>query len=165
MPGRKVLICAGLVLAGAASAVLAETMYARTSAQVRAEKSLSSGVVVGLEQGDAVEVLDKADRHYRVRVGNKEGWVYYNKLSEERPEDVATLLSAGARTGGVQLTEVEAGGALRGLAPVAKLYALDVEAPDWAVQAVDNMQRLQFSQKELDDFAREGHLGEYAEVK
>ena len=145
-----------------ASAALAETMYARTSVSVRAGRTLSSPVVAGLKQGDRVEVRGKEGRHYKVLVGGKEGWVYYNKLAEKRPEDVAALL--GAEPGRpMTLTELEAGGALRGLSPMAEDYAKGANMPEWVTGAVEQMQELTISAEELDAFAREGRLGEYGE--
>jgi len=137
-------------------------MYARTSATVRADKTLSAPVVATLKQGDAVTVKAKEGTHYRVSVGGKEGWIYYNKLAEHKPEDVAALLSAGP-TRPIVLTELEAGGALRGLSPMAENYAKSADIPQWAVQAVENMQGLGITAQDLDSFAREGGLGEYGE--
>jgi len=163
MRGRVLVAGLALALVGVASLAFAETMYARTSVKVRAEKKLSSDVVAELEQGDPVQTLQKLGRHYRVRIGEKEGWVYYNKLTAEQPEDLTLLLTGATGTVEVELTEIEAGGALRGLSPMAKKYAENEDIPAWALQAVENMQSLKLSDKELDAFAREGGLGEYGE--
>ena len=145
-----------------ASPVFAQTMYARTAATVRADKKLSAPVVASLKQGDAVTVRVKEGSHYKVSVGGKEGWIYYNKLAEHKPEDVAALLGADpARP--IVLTELEAGGALRGLSPMAENYAKGADIPEWATQAVENMQGLGITAEELESFAREGRLGEYGE--
>lgn len=160
---RRAIRVAAVLTLVAASAVVAETMYARTSAVVRADKGLSAPVVAELNQGDAVDVLEKDGFHYRVSAVGKEGWLYYNKLAEQKPEDVAALLGADpARP--IELAEMEAGGALRGLSPLAEEYAKRAKnIPKWAARAVDQMQGLKITRKDLEAFAREGRLGEYGE--
>ena len=159
----KVSACLAVVLAFTfASPVLAQTMYARTAATVRADKTLSAPVVATLKQGDAVTVKAEEGRHYKVSVGGKEGWIYYNKLAGKKPENVAVLLSADPGRP-IVLTELEAGGALRGLSPMAENYAKSADIPQWAVQAVESMQGRVITAEDLDSFAREGRLGEYGE--
>jgi hypothetical protein len=165
MNRRNALLLAAVIFLVGAPRLRAEVMYARTTTQVRSDRSLSSDVVITLRQGDAVNVLEQQGKHYRVRVGNREGWVYYNKLAKEMPEDVATLLAVRSGADGVRLTETEAGGALRGLAPTATKYAEGAQAPQWAVRCVEEMQEMRVTPKELDAFAREGRLGEYGEEK
>jgi len=160
---RKSLLLIAVLLTAAASSALGEVMYARTTAEVRAGRTLSALSVARLQQGDAVNVLERAGNYYRVSVGGKEGWVYYNKLAAQKPEDVAALLALSPSAGAVSLAEIEAGGALRGLSPTAQNYARQAALPDWAVRAVERAQALSVSDRELAAFAREGRLGEYGE--
>jgi len=156
------LIAAGLFLA-LAPAIHAKTMYARTSTEVRSDKTLSAQVVARLNQGDAVAVLEQSGQHYRVSAGGKEGWVYFNKLADEKPEDITEAL-ASASGSGMELTETQAGGALRGLSPAAEKYAASAtDIPKWARQAVEDMQARRPAPKDLNEFARAGRLGEYGE--
>ncbi|MBS3761913.1 MAG: SH3 domain-containing protein [Planctomycetes bacterium] len=143
----------------------ARTMYTRTAAELRGGTSLGASVVVRLEQGAAVEVLERSGDYYRVSAGAEEGWIYFNKLAEEKPEDIEAILSGGASGEGVELAELEAGGALRGLSPAAEKYADSAEIPDWAVQAVEEMQARKVGPEEIEKFAREGRLGEYGQEK
>jgi hypothetical protein len=46
---------------------------------------------------------------------------------------------------------------------MAENYAKSADIPQWAVQAVENMQGLGITAQDLDSFAREGGLGEYGE--
>ncbi len=158
-----VLLASTLLFLVSSPALAAETMYARTSARVRADRTLSAAVVARLEQGDAVTVLGRSGRHYRVVFAGRGGWVYYNTRAEEKPEDIASLLAAGPATAGMELTELAAGGALRGLSPATQSYARGANVPHWAIQAVEQMQSLRIAPQELDAFAREGGLGEYGE--
>lgn len=145
------------------SAALGKTMYARLAVSVRSDRSLSAKVVAKLKQGQAVEVVGKERRHYKVRVAGQVGWVYYNKLAEEKPEDVAALLAGAPAGGAIELSELEAGGALRGLSPMAEGYAASRNIPAWAVQAVEQMQALKVTVEELDEFMKAGGLGEFGE--
>lgn len=154
---------AALVLALGALPALAEVMYARFSTPVRSARSLGAAALGTLEQGEAVQVVARDGRYYRLLYGGKTGWVYFNKLASDKPEDVASALGGGLATGGFELTELEAGGALRGLSPMAESYARTAEVPQWAVQAVEQMQQRGISPAELEDFQKEGRLGEYGE--
>ncbi len=158
---RFPLVIAALI--AVASAGFAETMYARSSTEVRAARALSAAVVARLKQGDAVTVVERVRRHYKVSVGGKVGWIYYNKLAKQKPENVAALLAGGPTAGAIELTELQAGGALRGLSPMAEKYAEGANLPDWTLQAVEDMQSRKITDTELDDFSREGRLGEYGE--
>jgi len=152
-----------LALALTALPVLAGTMYARFSTPVRAERSLGAATLGTLKQGEAVEKLDRAGNYYKVSYKGRTGWVYYNKLTHDKPEDVASLLGGLGTGGGITLTELEAGGALRGLSPMAEDYAASRDVPKWAIQAVEDMQARTVSPEEMDRFEREGGLGEYGE--
>ena len=151
-----------LFLLGAAAAYGA-TMYARSSAVVRSERKLGAEVVARLRQGDAVETLGQQGRYYKVLVDGKTGWIYFNKLADDKPEDVASLLGSGAGAGAIDLTELEAGGALRGLTPMAENYIKASQLPQWVVKALESMQSLKIEQRDLEEFQREGRLGEYGE--
>lgn len=146
-----------------AAPVFAATMYARLSAPVRAGTGLSAGTLGSLRQGEAVETLGREGRYYRVRYQGKTGYVYYNKLAEQKPEDVSSLLGAGPAAGGIELSELEAGGALRGLSPMAQNYVAGSDVPEWAVQAVESMQGRAITAEMLEEFQRAGGLGEYGE--
>ncbi len=159
---QPLVVASVLFLLGAAAAYGA-TMYARSSAVVRSERKLGAQVVVRLRQGDAVETLARQGRYYKVLVSGKTGWIYFNKLAEDKPEDIASLLGSGAAAGAIDLTELEAGGALRGLSPMADNYIKASRLPSWVVQALESMQSLKIEQGEFEEFQREGRLGEYGE--
>lgn len=146
-----------------AAPVLAETMYARFSTPVRSGRGLSAQTLGKLAQGEAVEVLGRAGNYFRVSYRGKPAYVYYNKLADEKPEDISALLGAGFAAEGIELTELEAGGALRGLSPMAENYAQASQVPEWAVAAVEAMQGRVVTADELEGFQREGRLGEYGE--
>ena len=117
---RKTL--AVLIFLSLATPALAGTMYARFSAPVRSGRGLSAGILGRLEQGDPVDVQAREGRYYRISYKGKAAYIYYNKLAKEKPEDISDLLG-GAGSGGIELTEIKAGGAIRGLSPMAENYA------------------------------------------
>ena len=157
---KLIWLAAALVSAAVANA---EIMYARFPTAVRSDRSLGARTLKRLKQGDAVNAVARQGRYYRVLVDGQEGWVYYNKLTDKKPEDVAALLSSGPAGGGLVLSELEAGGALRGLSRSAERYIAARNIPQWAQQAVEQMQTLRPSTSELEAFMREGRLGEYGE--
>ncbi|KPK62245.1 MAG: hypothetical protein AMK73_06420 [Planctomycetes bacterium SM23_32] len=162
MRWRKTAGWAAVLIALAAVPVLADTMYARFSAPVRAERTLGAETLGTLSQGDAVQVTGREGSYYRVNYRGRAGWVYFNKLAGEKPEDVTGLLG-GLGGEGIRLTELEAGGALRGLSPMAESYAKAADVPRWAVDAVEAMQGRTITARQLEEFQREGGLGEYGE--
>jgi len=147
----------------AAAPAMAETMYARFSAPVRSGRTLRATTIGTLKQGEAVEVAAREGRYFRVQYRGQSGYVYYNKLAEQKPEDVAALLGGAPGAGGIELAELEAGGALRGLSPMAQDYVEAADVPAWAVQAVESMQAVEVTLQQLEAFQRQGRLGEYGE--
>ncbi len=140
-----------------------QTMYARFTTPVRSGMALSSTTVGTLQQGQAVQVDGRDGNYFKVTIDGQPGYVYYNKLDNKKPEDVATLLAAAPASQGLQLTEMEAGGALRGLSPMAEDYATSAKIPQWAKDAVEQMQARQVTLQEMDAFQRAGGLGEYGQ--
>lgn len=152
-----------LVLGALPAAAVGEVMYARTSAPVRAARTLGAATLATLAQAEAVQVTGRETGYFRVSYRGQVGWVYFNKLTLQRPENVSALLSRGLPGGAIKLTELEAGGALRGLSPMAENYAREAAAPAWAVKAVEDMQGRAVTPGELERFQQEGGLGEYAQ--
>jgi uncharacterized protein YgiM (DUF1202 family) len=164
-PMRRMTVAAAVVALCCLTALpaLGQTMYARFMTPVRTGRALSSPTIGTLQQGEAVEVTGKEDNYLKVLYQGQPGYVYYNKLDTQKPEDVSALLSAEPGGQGLQLSAMEAGGALRGLAPMAENYASAADIPPWAKQAVEQMQARQVTLQEIDAFERAGHLGEYSE--
>jgi len=159
---RSASVCLVLLLVLSGSAATAETMYARFTAPVRSGRTLGAATIGKLTQGEAVQVVGKAGRYYQVVYRGRTGWVYFNKLSSEKPEDVAALLGGGLSASGFQLENPETGGALRGLAPMAEDYLRGGKVPAWAAVELEKMQQRRITAEELEAFQREGGLGEYA---
>ncbi len=159
---RRMLPIAVLWMLTAVVPAMASTMYARFSAPVRSGTAFSATTLGMLQQGEAIQVVGRENSYYRVSYRDQAGYVYFNKLTAQKPQDVAALLGGSGVSDGIQLTELEAGGALRGLSPMAEKYAASGEVPGWAVQAVEDMQGRHIDMSDLEAFQREGGLGEYA---
>ncbi len=159
----KALLCLLALLALTALPVLAETMYARFSAPVRSDRTLRATTLGTLEQAEPIEVAGREGRYFKVSYKGDTGWVYFNKLSTEKPEDVAALLGGGFGAEGIVLTDQEAGGALRGLSRMTEDYARSSDIPPWALRAVEQMQARSISDRDLELFQEDGKLGEYGE--
>ncbi len=153
-----------LLLAALAAPAWGETMYARASTPVRSAAGLTGTTVATLQQGQAVTVRGREGSYYRIAFPGGSGYVFHNRLSADRPEDIAGLLSRRPAARGLELSELEAGGALRGLSPMAENYAAAEDLPEWAVEAVRSMQERAVTPQELEEFQREGRLGEYGEA-
>ncbi len=159
--------CLAAFVAGPASA---ETLYAQKGqVKVTIDKSPLSKAVATLETGDAVEVLEKSDRHYKVRAPNgKSGWVFKFKLSDEKPGggkggSGALSLLTGEST--IAAREARSGGSIRGLKEASGAYATYAKnkkiVPAHKL-AVDRMDQLTITREELIQFQREGSVGEFA---
>lgn len=157
------LCLTALALMSLATAASAKTMYARTRTKVRDGTRLSSQVIGELAQGDAVQTQGMVGKYYKVLFGGNVGYVYHNKLTEDKPEDIAVALARDPATRALKLAELETGGAMRGLSKTGMKYADKAHIPQWARNSVDQMRARAISAEHLEAFARSGRLGEYAE--
>ncbi len=162
-----IVLLVGCLAAFAAGPVSAETMYAQKGqVKVTEDKSPLSKAVATLEAGDPVEVLEKSDRHYKVRAPNgKSGWVFKFKLSDEKPGggkggSGALSLLTGEST--IAAREARSGGSIRGLKEVSEAYAKNKKIDPAHKLAVDRMDQLVITRDEMIQFQKEGSVGEFA---
>lgn len=118
------------------------------------------------------------------------GWVYFNKVVDEAPKDVSDQLAFG---GGITTSDLETSGSIRGLTKASQAYArkMTAEEREKASQDIHRIQsfplnlkdfdanrngnldrdelqkaneaRTQWISQRLDQFLKDGKLGEYAE--
>ena len=168
MRGVKMsLILGGLFVLGWGGVVQAETLYAKKPAiKVTAEKSAMSTAVATLAMGDAVEVLEKSGRTYRVKLSNgKTGWVFKFTLSADKP-------SGGGRKGGlfaglsggssISAREARSGGSIRGLKKTSEEYVKTKNIDPSHMQSVEKMEQRTIPPKRLRQFKQRGKLGEFS---
>jgi uncharacterized protein YgiM (DUF1202 family) len=148
-----------------ATAAFAETMYVQAkTAQLRAGKTSLDAVVASVKFGDSLEVVgrDGAWVEVKTSVGAR-GWIYNNKLSSTKPSgssDALAKLGQSMRGGDASATTASAGA--RGLDKASEGYANRTGISPKDREAVDRMTSYQIPDQEVEDFLREGGLGEYA---
>lgn len=158
-----------LVLAASlmwASLVQAETLYVQAkTAQLRAGKTSLDTVVANIRYGEAVEVLSRDGNWIEVKTsGGAKGWIFSSKLSSSKPaggsSDTLARLGQSMRGSGPSSTTASAGA--RGLDKASEGYANQAGISPRDRDAVDRMTAYRLSDEEVEDFLREGGLGEYA---
>lgn len=144
---------------------LAETVYVQgKTAKLRAGKSSLDRVVADLKFGDPLEVVRKDGSWFEVRTAaGVSGWIFANKTSATKPsggdDELAKLGQTFRRT---EPSEVTASAGARGLDKVSEGYANRAGITKKQRDAVDRMTAYQITDQAVEDFLKEGGLGEYA---
>jgi len=143
----------------------AETVYVQAkNAQLRAGKTSLDAVVGNVKFGDALEVVGRDGGWMEVKTSaGAKGWIFANKTSPSKPSgtnDTLAKLGQRMRSGDASSTTASAGA--RGLDKASEGYAdrAGISARDR--EAVDRMTAYQIPDQEVEEFMREGGLGEYA---
>jgi uncharacterized protein YgiM (DUF1202 family) len=148
-----------------ATAALAETVYVQAkTAQLRAGKTSLDAVVANVKFGDSLDVVGRDANWVEVKTASgARGWIYNNKLSSTKPSgssDVLAKLGQSMRGGDASATTASAGA--RGLDKASESYANRTGISPKDREAVDRMTSYQIPDQEVEEFLREGGLGEYA---
>ena len=151
-----------MLMAGVASA---ETVYVQAKiAQLRAGKTSLDNVVANVKFGDSLEVVGRDGSWLEVKTSSgARGWIYNNKVSTTKPSggnDVLAKLGQSMRAGDASATTASAGA--RGLDKASEGYANRTGISSRDREAVDRMTAYQIPDQEVEEFLREGGLGEYA---
>lgn len=152
-----------LVLLG--TEALAETVYVQAkTAQLRAGKTSLDAVVGNVKFGDALEVVGRDGSWMEVKTSTgAKGWIFANKTSPSKPSgtnDTLAKLGQSMRSGDASSTTASAGA--RGLDKASEGYANRTGISARDREAVDRMTAYQIPDQEVEEFMREGGLGEYA---
>ena len=154
---------AGVLLAATA---WAETVYVTAkTAQLRAGKTSLDAVVSTLRFGDALEVLSRKDNWVEVLTSTgQKGWIYYNKVAADKPAGGDSGLAAlGRNIRRGDSSGVTASAGARGLDKASESYANRTGITQRDRDAVDRMTAYKLSDEELQEFLKNGRLGEYGE--
>jgi hypothetical protein len=162
-------------------------------AQLKQERSVTAPAAAEVKRGTKVKILDPGDgRWLKVAVSsdpNTSGWIYFNKLIDEKPQDIQGDQLAFA--GGISTSDLETGGAIRGLKKVSQAYAKKQQITSAAIHDLNQIQTFPLTLHEFDQnrngnldpselkaaneaykrwveerlqkFLKDGKLGEYAE--
>jgi uncharacterized protein YgiM (DUF1202 family) len=150
------------LLAGAA---LAETVYVQgKTAKLRSGKTSLDSVVAELKFGQELEVLRRDGSWLEVRTASgAAGWIFANKTTAAKPAEADdTLARLGKSFRRKDAAEVTASAGARGLDKVSEGYANRVGITQRHRDTVDRMAAYQITDQEVEDFLKEGGLGEYA---
>lgn len=143
----------------------AETVYVQAkTAQLRSGKTSLDTVVANLKYGDALEVTIREGSWLQVRTASgAQGWIFANKTSNTKPSggsDTLAQLGRSMRRGEASGTTASAGA--RGLDKASEGYANRTGISQEDRDAVDRMTAYQLPDQEVEEFLKEGGLGEYA---
>ena len=156
---------AALAVAILATAGFAETVYVQAkAAKLRAGKTSLDRVVADLKFGEPVEVLNKEGSWLQVRTAaGATGWIFANKTALKKPagED-GTLAFLGKSMRRKEAGEVTASAGARGLDKAGEAYADRSGITKEHRDAVDRMTDYKLPDEEVENFLKDGRLGEYA---
>jgi hypothetical protein len=151
----------------------ATTLYVTSEdAELKSESSSSSSTIVELMRGSELTLVAKEGRWYKVTtLTDQVGWIYRGKVSEEEPEIEETdddEGGLGGLLGGLSGSDINADAAdssrsIRGLSPEAKEYAQAEGTPQQTQDALDSVIEQKVDEQEIDQFLKQGKIGEYAE--
>ncbi|MGQ0811689.1 MAG: SH3 domain-containing protein [Nitrospiraceae bacterium] len=147
------------------SLALAESVYVQAkTAQLRSGKTSLDQVVANLKYGEALEVINREGSWLEVRTaGGKQGWIFGSKTSSTKPsggDDGFAQVGRSMRRGDASGTTASAGA--RGLDKVSEGYANRTGITPRDREAVDRMTAYQIPDQDVEEFLKEGGLGEYA---
>lgn len=149
------------------------TLYVTSeNAELKSESSNSSATIAELKRGSELTLVSKEGRWYHVTTEeNTTGWIYRGKVSDEEPEIEETDDDGGGLgglLGGLSGSDINADAAdssrsIRGLSPEAKEYAQSTGTPQQSQDALDSVISRKINEQEIDQFLKQGKIGEYAE--
>jgi uncharacterized protein YgiM (DUF1202 family) len=151
----------------------ATTLYVTSeNAELKSESSSSSATIVELMRGSKLTLLAQEGRWYKVTaLADQVGWIYRGKVSEEEPEIEESDDNdggLGGLLGGLSGSDINADAAdssrsIRGLSPEAKEYADAAGSTQQSQDALDSVIEQKVDDQEIDQFLKQGKVGEYAE--
>lgn len=160
-----VFLTAGLAWAVLATDALADSVYVSAkTAQLRSGKTSLDPVVANLQFGQELEVVSREDKWIQVQTSSgAKGWIYSTKVSSTKPSGSGSdLASLGERFRRGDPSVTASAGA-RGLDKASESYANRTGITKQYRDAVDRMTAYKIPDDEIQDFLKNGRLGEYAQ--
>ena len=162
-----------IALAGVSLAADTTLWVSSTNAALKSDKTASSDTVATLDVGTELTVITTEGKWYQVKTASgKKGWIYRGKVSDAKPDVLAEEKSGdqglggllGSLTGsGINAESADSSRSIRGLSPEAEAYAEQTGKPQEYRDALDSVLAVKTSDKEIEQFLKNGHIGEYAE--
>jgi len=152
---------------GFVTEVWAQTLYVkRSGTKLQASDSAKSKVLATLNRGTPAKVIKKGKKFYQVSAGGQTGWIFKFKLTAKAPaksgSDVGVLGALGGRQK-IAANEASSGSSIRGLSPIAERRAKNKGISEKDIQAVKQMEAFHIDPKAMENFLKEGKLGEYGQ--
>jgi uncharacterized protein YgiM (DUF1202 family) len=157
-----------LILMITGAVVAAEMLWVISEgAKLKMEPSASSETIETVPVGSELSVDSSEGSWYKVTTkSNKTGWIYRGKVSSTQPEgkeDKGGGGLFGALPGSsVQASAADTSRSIRGLSPAAKEYAASTKTPEVYQKALDRLLDLRVTDREIEEFLKEGKIGEYS---
>jgi uncharacterized protein YgiM (DUF1202 family) len=163
-----------LIVSIAITAAAAQYVWVSSAgAKLKADKSASSQTLAELPVGAKLSVLALENRWYFVQTSSGEkGWIYRGRISSKpqtagsqksgKTDSLGGLL-AGATGGSIQADEAATDRSIRGLSPEAREYARRTGTSEQYQKAVDQVLSYKLNEAEIDQFLKNGGIGEYAQ--
>jgi hypothetical protein len=135
--------------------------------KLHADKSATSSTVADVPVGAELTVISSQSLWYEVTTTTgKRGWVYRGKVSTTPPQGQqasdGSLFSA-LPGSGVQSQRADTSRSIRGLSPEAEEYAKRTNKPGKYQRALDAVLAMTVTPVDLEQFLKEGRIGEYAQ--
>jgi SH3 domain-containing protein len=146
---------------------LAETVFVQSkTAKLRSGKTSLDSVVADLKFGESLEVLSKEGNWLVVQTARgAKGWIFAGKTTPTKPagseDDVLAKLGKSFRR--TEAGDVTASAGARGLDKVSEGYANRAGITQQHRDAIDHMAGYRISDQDVEDFLKQGRLGEYAQ--
>jgi uncharacterized protein YgiM (DUF1202 family) len=166
--GRRLAVLIAMVVASwmLTDFASAEKVYVQAkTAQLRAGKTSLDKVTADVRFGDELDVLKREGNWVEVKTSDgQRGWIFGSKLSRTKPSaGEGELAALGKSFRQKEASTVTASAGSRGLDKVSEGYAKQAGITKDVRDAVDRMAAYRISDQEVEDFLRNGRLGEYAQ--
>ncbi|PKN09695.1 MAG: SH3 domain-containing protein [Deltaproteobacteria bacterium HGW-Deltaproteobacteria-8] len=142
---------------------------ASEGAKLKADKSASSDTVAELPVGTELKVAGQEESWYKVSANGRSGWIYRGKVSATPPEPSkqgGDNLFSGAGSSTIMVSEADSARSMRGLNESEQAAAKAAGRPARPLSdyknALDKILAEKVDKKEIENFLKTGHIGEYA---
>ncbi len=132
--------------------------------KIRLAKGGNAHVITKLNRGVPVEVLAEDGKWLQVRLPDGQtGWVLRFKLTDKKPaDDWGVLSSMDSLFEEPTVDEASTSASVRGLSKISEDHARRQKTKPEHIRAISEMEKFTIQQDEIDEFLKEGKLGEYA---
>ncbi len=145
---------------------------ASDKAKLKTDVKASSATIAELSKGTPLSVLAYQEKWYQVKLPDgKTGWIYRGKISETEVQKTPGNEEGGSIGGllgdlsgsNIRADNTDSSRSIRGLSPEATEYAKQNGTPQVYRNELDKVIERKVSPTEIDQFLKQGKIGEYQE--